>query len=781
MTHARDPREGEQSGGSERPWSVEPERGHHPPPRRPPAAAPLPWVDSPHADEPAGNPIPQQYPPTYGDARTGPPYADTSFAGRAPDPRTLPAYRERPHAAAPPAWSDPPYSTPPAPPPETYWSSRQGGPIRSHRDPAGGDQPPRRRTGRIMAGVLALVLLAGAGVYVTQLVLDDGDGCGDAAALRLAVAPEVSPLIEQAVADTSGGCPAVTLTPLRAGQTATVLAEAGLDGWVPASSAWLHLTATEPPPAGAPPTGSPTAPPTASPAAEPGAATRAPPADSTPPPPTAGSIGSPSAAVSLVRTPLVIAAPQPLAEALGWPDRQPTWAELPGAVVQGQVPRFSMESPLHTPTGLLAVLGVHAAMSGTTPDRGIAQMRALTLRSRLADADADTTALLRELATMSDPDTAIRDVGAFPVTEQALREYQSGRPAIPLAALYPADGLMEVDYPLVLTPAATADPDRRELADQLTARLHSAEFAATVTGHGFRPANPAPANQPAPAATPPAATPQEPAPDRAAPVPTPDPEASAEPGQADQPDNSGLLERYPTPATVPADPALVTAQAHQWAGYEQLAFQTLILVDASASMNDPVRDGDGNATTKAELLRAAGIQASALFGLDTSLGMWMFATPAPTSPPYVEVVPIGPLDEPLDGVPRREVVRVASEGYRPYDRAGTPLYETVLRGVEAMQPLVEPETVTLVVVLTDGRDEDTAYAMSRQDFLSRLGDVQDPDRPVPVFCIGYGADADMAALNDIAEATGGRAVASNDPGDLASAIAQVFLATHGIR
>jgi hypothetical protein len=232
---------------------------------------------------------------------------------------------------------------------------------------------------------------------------------------------------------------------------------------------------------------------------------------------------------------------------------------------------------------------------------------------------------------------------------------------------------------------------------------------------------------------------------------------------------------------VPTDPALITAQAHQWAGYQRLAFQTLILVDASASMNDPVRDSSGNPTTKAELLRAAGIQAAELFGLDTSLGLWMFATPSPTSPPYVEVVPFGPLDEPLDGVPRREVVRSVSEGYQPFDRAGTPLFETVLQGVTAMQPLVERDAVTMVVVLTDGRDEDTAYAMSRPEFLSRLADAQDPDRPVPVFCIGYGADADVAALDDIAEATGGRAAVSDDPGDLASAIAQIFLAAHGAR
>ena len=86
--------------------------------------------------------------------------------------------------------------------------------------------------------------------------------------------------------------------------------------------------------------------------------------------------------------------------------------------------------------------------------------------------------------------------------------------------------------------------------------------------------------------------------------------------------------------------------------------------------------------------------------------------------------------------------------------------------------------MTMVVALTDGRDQDTPFSMAPAEFQSRLSAARDPQRPVPVFCIGYGADADMAALNDISRATGGRAAASNDPGDLASAMAQIFLAAH---
>jgi Ca-activated chloride channel family protein len=86
--------------------------------------------------------------------------------------------------------------------------------------------------------------------------------------------------------------------------------------------------------------------------------------------------------------------------------------------------------------------------------------------------------------------------------------------------------------------------------------------------------------------------------------------------------------------------------------------------------------------------------------------------------------------------------------------------------------------VTIVVVLTDGRDEDSPFAMTKAQFLQKLGALRDPARPVPVFGIGYGADADMATLTDMAKLTGGSAAASNDPADLASAMAKIFLAAH---
>jgi len=300
---------------------------------------------------------------------------------------------------------------------------------------------------------------------------------------------------------------------------------------------------------------------------------------------------------------------------------------------------------------------------------------------------------------------------------------------------------MEADYPLVL--GAKLDPARRALATRLGEFIRSRDFIGTLTERGFRP--------------------------------TAQTAAAAGSGAAVAPNATGLLAQYQQPASLPPQ---VAEAATIWAQYKRLVYQTLLLVDGSGSMNDPVRDRSGKITTKAELLRLAGIQAAALFGEDTSLGMWLFGTPTAASPPFTVALPFGPINESINGVPRRDLMRNIAQNYKAYPQAGTPLYETVLQGVEDMRKRVKPDTVTMVVVLTDGRDQDTRFNMTQQQFLARLTQGRDPARPVPVFAIGYGADADMGVLSEMAKATGGQAAASNDPSDLASAMAKIFLAAH---
>jgi Ca-activated chloride channel homolog len=596
----------------------------------------------------------------------------------------------------------------------------------------------------IAAGAVVLAMAIAAGILVGVHLArrgDDSDAgatCGGRPVLRVTVTPEFADIVNDAAQDVGdiGTCSLILVQPEPVTRTLTELANRPPDVWIPASSAWLRLAT-----AGG--RGAPASTPSAV-----GATSDGPsgPAASTTRGPGAGGgavIAFADNPVSLARSPIVIAAPRPFAESLGWPATQPSWTELTTRVVGRQIPRFSMASPMRDTSGLLAVLGVQAAMGRTTTDPGIAQMRALTLRARLAEPEADPAALLDRLGRHTDATLAAREVGLFPITEQALFGYLKANHSVPAAAIYPPDGLLEADYPLALTNRTAADSERRALAAQLANRIRARDFTDTLIGQGFRPA----AQTAAAAGTTTAVAPTAP----------------------------GLLPGYAQPTTMPAQ---VAEPAAMWAQYRRLTYQVLLLVDGSGSMNDQVRDRSGNLTTKSELLRLAGVQAAQLFGEDTSLGMWLFATPTSGSPPYTVALPYGPINDSVNGVPRRDLMRQVAQGYKAYPSAGTPLFETVLRGTAEMRERFRPDASTLVVVLTDGQDRDTRFAMGRAEFLNRLNADRDPARPVPVFAIGYGTDADMGVLRDIARLTGGQAVASNDPGDLASAMAKIFLAAH---
>ncbi|WP_432835516.1 hypothetical protein [Dactylosporangium sp. CA-092794] len=563
-----------------------------------------------------------------------------------------------------------------------------------------GVPPPDLEAGRssatawwIAVGVIIVALAVAAGVLVGLSLAARGEAasgaagatCGGREVLRTTVSPTLAPVVEQAAADIganpAGGCKLIAVTAQEEYQ--------GGEAWIPATAGWARLAKFR----------------------------------AAPDP------------VSLARTPVVVAAPRPFAESLGWPAKQPTWAALAAGVNAGQVPRLSMGSPLSDTAGLLAALEIQSAMAKTTDDPGIAQMRALSVRARLAEPEASPTRLLERMGAQADPARAIREIGLFPATEQDVWRYSQSRHPVAVAALYPADALYEADFPLLLTPEAGRDGELKSLANRLAERMHAKEFAAVLTGHGLRPAGSG--------------------------------------GAA--PSADGLAAQYPAAADLPDG---VAEWAATWAQYKRLAYRTLLLVDASASMNDEVHDRTGAVTTKAGLLRAAGVQAAQLFGDETSLGVWMFASPGADAPPFTVALPFGPMSEAVGDVPRREAMRRVADGYKAYPAAGTPLFETVLRGVDDMKERYTSDAVNLVVVLTDGRDQDSKFSMPKEQFIARLTGLRDPARPVMIFAIGYGGDADMSVLREMSQLTGGQAVASNDPGDLASAMAKIFLAAH---
>ncbi|MGC9669146.1 hypothetical protein ACNTMW_21640 [Planosporangium sp. 12N6] len=549
----------------------------------------------------------------------------------------------------------------------------------------------RREHGAHWAAVFGLLvgaLTIGTGGFYLVRQGPGGVGACPPTLLRIVAAPDIAPLLRTAARHTGGRCPQVAVAAQEPADTVRDLRVHPPDVWVPSSTAWLRL---------------------------------------------AGPDGYPSAGTSLARSPLVVAAPRPVAGEFGWPARQPSWTELADRTYTGQIPRFSVPDPLRTTAGLLAVLGVDIAV-GRGGDPGAARMRALTFRSRLADADADTSRLLRQVTAVPDP---ARDVGLFPVTEQALWSNLRATGARTLVALYPPDGLIEADYPLVMSARVRSDAARRPVVERLTGWFRGAAGIRALTDRGFRP--------------------------------------PAGAGSAAAPEADGLLPRYGLVTPVPADTATVTAAVTAWAGYQRMRFQVLLLVDASASMGEPVRDSTGALTTRAALLRGCAAEAVRLLGPDTSAALWLFPPVRGDGRAFVEAVPFGPLDEAVGGVPRRGLLARAFADYQPSSRAGAALYETLLQGQAAMRPRYRPDAATIVFVLTDSAD---AGAGGRASFLARLAAGHDPSHPVPVYAVGYGPAADLVALREAARVTGGQFVPATNPRDLDRAVATLFLAAH---
>jgi Ca-activated chloride channel homolog len=99
---------------------------------------------------------------------------------------------------------------------------------------------------------------------------------------------------------------------------------------------------------------------------------------------------------------------------------------------------------------------------------------------------------------------------------------------------------------------------------------------------------------------------------------------------------------------------------------------------------------------------------------------------------------------------------------------GTPLYDVIQRTYEELAGSYDPGRINAMVVLSDGRNDDGVSSDDRQqldELLAVLGSGSEgaTSRPVRVFPIAYGGDADLTILRQIAEASSGAAYDASDP------------------
>ncbi|RSM65162.1 VWA domain-containing protein [Kibdelosporangium aridum] len=270
-----------------------------------------------------------------------------------------------------------------------------------------------------------------------------------------------------------------------------------------------------------------------------------------------------------------------------------------------------------------------------------------------------------------------------------------------LVGAYADPAIPSLDYPYVVLPG-TSDA-QRAIAQQFLAKV--LEQSAVLTAAGFRPPNG-----------------------------TPGP---------DQP--------LVTPVNLPEDPDKLL---NEWAAANRSA-RIQVLLDVSGSMAAVVPKAKADRMTLT--LRAAELGIK-LFKPITKVGLWRFSTKLDGDKDYQELLPVRPVSEQLakGGLEKLRAVRAISNG-------GTGLYDSVLAAYQSARQNWEPGRINLVVLLTDGRNDDDGRGISQQQLLAELNKLQDPKRPLQIIAIGIGPDVDAAELRTISHATGGEAYPTPDP------------------
>lgn len=137
-----------------------------------------------------------------------------------------------------------------------------------------------------------------------------------------------------------------------------------------------------------------------------------------------------------------------------------------------------------------------------------------------------------------------------------------------------------------------------------------------------------------------------------------------------------------------------------------------------------------------------------------------------TNPGIQTMVQLGRLESSKDDL---------SKGIGQLNAAGdTPLYDALMEAIGTLSQ-TEASRIRAIVLLSDGVDTSSRKSTKR-DVVSALTKARSAKVPIIVVPIAYGNDADLAALGEIAKASGTKLYISNptDVADVLSIISKYF-------
>lgn len=457
---------------------------------------------------------------------------------------------------------------------------------------------------------------------------------------------------------------------------------------------------------------------------------------------------------SLAQTPLVIAMPEPMARALGWPDKQLGWKDLAELAKSPQGwalkdhpewGRFKLgkTNPNFSTSGLNATVASYFAATGLSSDLSIRNVQDPQTRDFVKQLESsvvhygDTTlTFLDNMRREAEAGKGLTYVSAVTVEEKSVWDYNQGNPTgnpetagqqpppeIKLAAIYPSDGTLMSDNPWLILDAEWVDDTKRQAATDFLTWLREPAQQQRFTQAGFR-------------------------------------TFEGEPGDV-LVESNGLLPTGATNVLAPPAPTVLAAVKDSWDDLRKRA-HVLMIMDVSGSMAEPVPEAGSD---KLELAKRAANRALEGFAPNDDVGLWVFSTEfVAGEDPFIELVPIGPASQTVPAM-QKDISKLVADG-------GTALYATLREAQARMVKELDPGRINAIVLLSDGRNE-YPPDVDLDGLLDQLNG-ESVDTSVRVFTIGYGDAADTEALTAIAEASRGQHYEATDPASIEKVLTSVL-------
>ncbi len=439
---------------------------------------------------------------------------------------------------------------------------------------------------------------------------------------------------------------------------------------------------------------------------------------------------------SLARSPAVLAMPEPMGKAIGAPHTKLTWHDLATAYAgslwaqHGHPDWGEFKVDMTDPTVSTAGLHALAAMADANGNGDITKTERESL-NRLwqvrADYKTDTDSILQKLseADVTSSQAAMKVVSAFPALEQDVVAYNDTNPRMRLTAAYPSDGSADADFPyLVLgwpsgTPHIdpTAQHHRDDVARTFLDKLRGKAGRDAFLNAGYRDPN-------------------------------------RKPGASLTADN-GVARTVPTMPRAVMTPDSISQAVSNWTAISR-ATNTLLVVDTSTDMGDEV---PGTGKTKLQIAGDAAAEAINLFGSLARIGLWAYSSDLAPDEAYKQLVPVGNINDPLDGGTRGTAIRDDLSSLQTSGQPG--LFNTATAAYHWMRQHYVPDASNQIVIIT-GSGQDSGNGKGLSDVTTELS-KGDKNHPLPVITVGYGKPVDLPALQTLSQASGGRAYATDSP------------------